>query len=139
MVTFALDTSAILRYIDSEAGPDRVAEIFLAKTAGTAEVVTSAIHWGEFVGVILKRHGHSAVQVAIERLNAVPVRVIPATAERAARAAAIKFRYVIPYADAFGVELAGDTPDHVLVTADFDVKPAQGAIAIEFLPTKPKT
>jgi hypothetical protein len=42
----------------------------------------------------------------------------------------------IPYADAFGVELAGDSTEHILVTADFDAKPAADRIRIEFLPPK---
>ncbi len=37
--------------------------------------------------------------------------------------------------DAFGAELA-DSPDHVLVTADFDLKSAHKDIKIEFLPAK---
>jgi len=44
----------------------------------------------------------------------------------------------ISYADAFGVELASDSPDHILVTADYGVKPAEQDIRIEFLPIKPK-
>jgi hypothetical protein len=41
------------------------------------------------------------------------------------------------YADCFGVELAMDSRDHILVTADFGAKPAENDIRIEFLPTKP--
>jgi hypothetical protein len=37
-----------------------------------------------------------------------------------------------------GIELASDTPDHRLIAADFDFKPAEQDIAIEFLPPKPK-
>jgi hypothetical protein len=65
-----------------------------------------------------------------------PVDIVPSDAARAARAA--KFRYNIGYADAFGAELAFDSADHVLVTADYGVKPLEQDIKIEFLPTKPK-
>ena len=41
----------------------------------------------------------------------------------------------IPYVDSFAVELASQ-PNHILVTADFDFKPAANIISIEFLPTK---
>jgi hypothetical protein len=64
--------------------------------------------------------------------------VVPVTQERAARAAALSLRYKIPYVDSFALELASDTPDHRLVTADFDFKPAEQDISIEFLPPKPK-
>ncbi len=39
---------------------------------------------------------------------------------------------------AFGVELAADSAEHILVTADFDVKPAERDVHIEFLPVKLK-
>jgi hypothetical protein len=42
----------------------------------------------------------------------------------------------VPYADAFGVDLASDSPGHVLLTADFDVAPAKQDVRIEFLPAK---
>jgi hypothetical protein len=35
-----------------------------------------------------------------------------------------------------GIELASDTPDHRLIAAHFDLKPAEQDIAIEFLPPK---
>ena len=57
-------------------------------------------------------------------------------AERAVRASLIKLKRKIPYVDAFGVELAAESPDRILVTADFDLKPATKDIKIEFLPTK---
>jgi len=58
--------------------------------------------------------------------------------ERATRAAHLRTRYKLPFADSFGLELAYNISGHILVTADFDVKPAAQDIAIEFLPLKPK-
>jgi hypothetical protein len=63
---------------------------------------------------------------------------VSATAERATRSAIIKVSRSIPYADAFGAELASDSTRHILITADFDFRPAEDDIAIEFLPPKPK-
>ena len=62
--------------------------------------------------------------------------VIPVTAERALRAALIKVRRKMGYADAFGVDLVSDAPEYVLVTADFDLKAAAHDVKIEFLPRK---
>lgn len=134
MVTFVLDASAVLRYLDGEEGVDRVREIIKLHIAAHAHVVVSAIQWGELHGVLFKRHSPGTAQAAIGRLTAFDFELIPATPERAVRAAAIKIKRKIPYADAFAVELAGDSKYHILVTADFDVKPAKTDIAIEFLP-----
>jgi predicted nucleic acid-binding protein len=61
---------------------------------------------------------------------------VAATGERALRAAAIKIDRKIAYADAFALDLAMDSPDHVLVTADYDFKAVAGLARIEFLPLK---
>jgi predicted nucleic acid-binding protein len=68
-------------------------------------------------------------------LDAFGLRVVPADRDRAVHAALIKVQTGIPYVDAFGVELANGT-NSVLVTADFDFKPASRDVKIEFLPAK---
>jgi predicted nucleic acid-binding protein len=136
MVTYALDASAILRYLDGEAGSKRVAEIIKGHLAGRCRVVISAVHWGEVAGVTCKFHGRDAVEFALSRLYSFGFEIVPATADRAMRAALIKVERKIPYADAFGVELASGSPEHVLVTADFNLKRAMRDVKIEFLPRK---
>jgi len=136
MVIYALDSSAVLRYLDREAGAARVAEIIKGHLAGRHKVIVSAIHWGEVALITAKGHGRQAVDLVLARLWSFGFEIVPATAERAVRASLIKFRRDIPYADAFGVELVSDSSDHVLVTADFDLKAAAHDVKIEFLPRK---
>jgi predicted nucleic acid-binding protein len=62
--------------------------------------------------------------MALARLEALGLDVVPATSERAVRAALIKLNRKIPYVDAFGVELEASSSGQVLVTADSDLKPA---------------
>jgi predicted nucleic acid-binding protein len=136
MVTYALDSSAVLRYLDDEAGSDRVADIIKSHLGGSCKAIVSAVHWGEIAGVTCKVRGRSAMDLALARLEAFGFEIVPTTAERAVRASLIKLKRKIPYVDAFGVELATGSPDHILVTADFDLKPANKDVEIEFLPTK---
>jgi len=136
MVTYALDSSAILRYLDREAGAARVAEIIKGHLSDRHRVIISAVHWGELALITAKGHGHQAVDLVLARLWSFGFEIVPATAERAVRASMIKFKRDIPYADAFGVELVSDSADHVLVTADFDLKAAARDVKIEFLPRK---
>jgi len=135
MVTYALDASAILRYLDGEAGSQRVATIIKDHLAGRHKAIISAIHWGEVAGVTCKAHGRAAVDMVLSRLVSFGLEVVPVTAERGLRAALIKVSRKISYADAFGVELVSE-PEHVLVTADFDLKAAAHDVRIEFLPKK---
>jgi predicted nucleic acid-binding protein len=136
MVTYALDSSAVIRYLDDESGSARVAEIIKGHLSGRWHCIVSAIHWGEIAGVVYKAHGKMGLDLAMNRLLAFGLEVVPATAERALRAGLIKVDRKIPYADAFGVELAAQSSDYVFVTADFDVKPATKDVKIEFLSKK---
>ena len=70
------------------------------------------------------------------RLEAFGFEIAPVNPERAVRASLIKLKRKIPYVDAFGVELAAESSDRILVTADFDLKPAIKDVKIEFLPAK---
>jgi hypothetical protein len=127
-----------LRYLDGEAGSERVAAIVAERGVGLNRILIPAVNSGEVAGVLYKTHGLLGMQGALEFLASIGFETIAATGVRAAHSAVIKARRKIPYADAFGIELAGDSPDHVLVTADFDAKPAENDVRIEFLPAKPK-
>jgi predicted nucleic acid-binding protein len=136
MVRYVLDSSAILRYLDDEAGAVRVAEIIKSHLGGHCEAVISALHWGEVAGITCKLHGRPAMGLALSRLSSFGLPIVAADAERAVRSALIKLKRKIPYVDAFGIELASESREHVFVTADFDFKPASRDVAIEFLPAK---
>jgi predicted nucleic acid-binding protein len=136
MVTYVLDSSAILRYLDDEAGAARVSEIIKSHLAGKCEAILAAVHWGEVAGIVAKVHGKQAMEMVLSRLYAFGFQIVPADAERAVSAAMIKLKRTIPYLDAFGVEVAAEADDRVLVTADFDFKAADRDVKIEFLPAK---
>ena len=136
MTTFVLDSSTILRLLDSEPGADRVEEILTAHMNQSAEAIISAIQWGEVAGLVRKKHGVAGQIRALEDLAFFQMRVVPATEERAVLAATIKEDRKFPYADAFALELAIDTSNSVLVTADYDFKKVDDMARIEFLPIK---
>ncbi|MGD0571103.1 MAG: PIN domain-containing protein [Candidatus Sulfotelmatobacter sp.] len=136
MVTYVLDSSAVLRYLHNQAGSDRVAEIIRGHLAGDCEAVTAAPHWGETAGITRKLYGRQEMERTLTRLSALGLQVVAADGDSAVRAALIKIETGIPYVDAFGVELAGRGSDRVLVTADFDFKAAGRQVKIEFLPVK---
>jgi predicted nucleic acid-binding protein len=136
MVTYVLDSSAVLRYLGGEAGAERVGEIFKSHLAGRCGAAISAAHWGEVAGITCKKRGNQMMHLVLSRLSAFGIQVVGVDQDRSVRAALIKLKRRIPYVDAFGIELAASTPDHVFVTADFDFKPASRDVKIEFLPAK---
>ncbi len=113
MVTYVLDSSAILRYLDDEAGAVRVAEIIKSHLAGGCVAAVSTLHWGEVAGITCKLHGRSAMELVLSRLTSFGIPIIAADADRAVRSSLIKLKRQIPYVDAFGIELASDSRERL--------------------------
>ena len=136
MTVFVLDSSSLLRYIDNEPGADRVNAIFKACVKQQARMCIPALQWGEVAGELRKRLGPDGGKRALESLMLLELDVVPARAERAVHAAALRIDRKIPYADAFALDLAMDSQEHILVTADYDFKDVADLARIEFLPLK---
>ena len=137
MVIYVLDSSAILRFLDGEAGFEIVREIFRLALRGQARILICAVNWGEVAGKLRKRLGPEAAQAPLRRILQKGLEVVPASAERASASAAVAADYGISYADTFGVQLTAESADRILVTADYGVKAVEPLIKIEFLPVKP--
>ncbi|HXY03629.1 MAG TPA: PIN domain-containing protein, partial [Terriglobales bacterium] len=80
-----------------------------------------------------RRHGERLAHEAESKLLQLPIVVIAADRERATRAAAIKERYSLGYADSFAAELATDR-NAWLVTADPEFEKMGKALALYLLP-----
>ena len=142
MTTYVLDASAILRFTDKEAGFDRVRDLFIQAAQGNAELLLSAVNWGEIVGALLRRaDGLSPSALTnignlVANLAALPVTVVTADKDLAEAAAIFKYDFKVPFVDAFAGSLALHE-NATLVTADYDFKSIpSGTIKIEFLPAK---
>lgn len=136
MTTYVLDASAVLRFLDKEAGWVRVAEILAAKRTQKAEVAISAVQWGEIAGAVRKKMGAAGQVRAMAGLSQFQPHIAAADGDRALRAAALKVDRKIAYADAFALELAMDSADCLLVTSDYGFKAVTDLARIEFLPLK---
>ncbi len=136
MITYVLDSSAALRYFDDGAGADRIEEVLIACANRRANLTISALQWGEIAGKLHKRFGESEALRLLGSLLPSEAAIIPATADRAVQAAALKVDHGIAYADAFALDLAMASSDSVLVTADFGFKAVEDLARIEFLPAK---
>ncbi len=80
-------------------------------------LLVSAVNWGEVFYISWRQHGEANARVAEGKLRQLPIEVIPADLDRATRAAAIKQKHNLGYADAFAAELALERGAW-LVTAD---------------------
>jgi predicted nucleic acid-binding protein len=136
MKMYILDSSALLRYVDGEAGADQVEAVLKECVRGLAKACTSAIQWGEIAGNLYRRLEATRAQQILSHLLPAEVEIVAASPERAVRAALLKIEMKIGYADAFALELASEAPHNVLLTADYGFKVAENSSAIEFLPAK---
>jgi ribonuclease VapC len=136
MTTYVLDSSAVLRYFDGGPGADHVEEVLIACVGSRAELSISAVQWGELAGILRKRFGASGTARLLGSMLPSEASVVPANADRAVHAAALKVDRNLAYADGFALDLAMETPAHVLVTADFGFKKVDDLARIEFLPAK---
>ncbi len=136
MTVYVLDSSALIRFLDKEAGFHRVKSLLRDCVEGRVEVRISAVQWGEVAGNMRKRFGASGEVRIMNSLLPSEAKIVPASAERALHAAEIKVDRNIAYADAFALDLAMDSPEHILVTADYEFKAVEDLARIEFLPAK---
>lgn len=133
---YTLDASAILRFMDLEAGCDRVRQVLEEAAGGTASVLISAVNWGEVLAVLCKRLDESQARAIASGSAKLPWSIADLTASDAEEAGITRSQFKIPYADSFATALAAKH-SATLVTADYDFKSLpKGTIRIEFLPQK---
>jgi PIN domain nuclease of toxin-antitoxin system len=136
MTAYVFDASALICYLDNESGAERVEAIIGECLAGRARSFITAIQWAEVAGNIRKRHGAAVELRTMNSLLATEIEIVPVSAEQAMVAARLKVDCKISYAEAFALELAMQSAEHLLVTVDYGFKIAEGLARIEYLPTK---
>ena len=134
-MTYVLDASSLLRFLDDEAGAGRIEDLLNKARIGGKELLLSAINWGEIVYVLVWAHGLEKARPVVDSLASLPLKIVSVTASHAEEAAWFKEQFKVPYADAFAGALAR-RENVTLVTADYDFKSAGAAIKVEFLPAK---
>ena len=97
----------------------------------------SAINWGEVFYIAWRRHGEVRAHESEAKLQQLPIAVIAVDRERATRAAALKQKHALGYADAFAAELAIEQSAW-LVTADPEFEKLGEALSVYSLPRHEK-
>jgi uncharacterized protein len=115
---YVLDANAVVRYLrlGGGAGGDRVEALIEQARRGYTALVMSAVNFGEvfYVGLgFLDEASFMARMQAIQQA----ITIIPADAAHAIKAARVKHRYKLSYADCFAASLAMER-GAILVSAD---------------------
>jgi predicted nucleic acid-binding protein len=131
---YVLDANALVGLFEDR---DRIAEKVeqLLRDALLRELplLMSAVNWGEVFYTEWKYRGEADAREAEAKLRELPIVVLPADLDRATRAAALKQKHNLGYADAFAAELAIECGAW-LVTADPEFSKLGKALSVYSLP-----
>jgi predicted nucleic acid-binding protein len=131
---YVLDANAMVGFFEDRAiVADKVEQLLLNALSLDLPLLISAVNWGEVFYVEWKYRGETKARQAAARLHEMPITIVPADFERATRAAALKQKHNLPYADAFAAELAIERGAW-LVTADPEFSKLEKALSVYTLP-----
>ncbi len=115
---YVLDANALLALMeDRPQAASRVRRLIEEASRNETPLLLSAINWGEVFYIAWRLHGERGALTAERHLQQLPIAVVPVDRIRATRAATLKQKHNIGYADSFAAELAIDQKAW-LVTAD---------------------
>lgn len=115
-----LDANALYRFITNGEGSVIVADVFKqARADASGNAIMSVIAWGEVYYTLIRHIGTAKADRALEQtLQLTDLHLLGVEEKDARKAAELKAKFSIPYADAFTAALAGNR--HVVVTADVE-------------------
>ena len=131
---FVLDSFAVLAFLEGESCAGRVKELLQKGEDGSSRLFISVINYGEVIYITERERGLSRTQEVIARMDELPLNIIDADRALAVRAAHVKARWAIAYADCYAAALA-IMQGAPLVTGDPEFKPLEAAhlISIDWL------
>ena len=104
---YVLDANALIGFFeDREGTAGKIERLLEEARRAELSLLMSAVNWGEVFYVTWRRHGEAMAREAETRLLELPIAIIAADYDRATRAAALKQKHGLAYADAFAAELA---------------------------------
>jgi predicted nucleic acid-binding protein len=132
---YVLDSFAVLAYLDSEIGGERVQTILEEASEGKAQVMLSIINLGEVLYITEREVGLVQAQAALAAVEQLPIEILPATKGAVLAAAHVKANYPVAYADAFAIVAARESSG-TIITGDPEFQAIQELVAVEWLVQK---
>lgn len=129
-----LDSYAVLAFLEGEPCAGRVKELLQQGEEGSSRLFISVINYGEVIYITERERGLPKTQEVIARMDELPLSIMDADRALAVRAAHIKARWAMAYADCYAAALA-IILEAPLVTGDPEFKPIEAAhiISVDWL------
>lgn len=138
MRRYVLDANAMIAFFEGRrAAGDKVRHLLSEALRQDLPLLMSAVNWGEVFYIEWRRHGEKGAREAEAKLLQLPIVVMGVDRESATRAAALKQKYSLGYADSFAAELALSAQAW-LVTADPEFEKLGKSLAVYPLPRHEK-
>lgn len=136
--THVLDANALIGFFEDRQGiAKKVQDLLEQAVRNEKPVLMSAVTWGEVFYVEWRYRGEAYAYGAETRLRLLPIAVIGVDQQRATRAAILKQKHGLGYADSFAAELAIERGGW-LVTADPEFARVGKSLSIVSLPRHEK-
>ena len=134
MRRYVLDANALIGFFESrETASEKVRHLLGEAFRLELPLLMSAVNWGEVFYMEWRYHGEAKAREVESNLHRLPIAVIAVDLERATRAATLKQKHNLGYADAFAAELALERGAW-LVTADPEFTKLGKTLAVYPLP-----
>jgi predicted nucleic acid-binding protein len=133
--TFVLDTSALLAFVQNEAGADRVEQILMSARERDCATYISFISLAELYYITWQEAGRSTALELVVLVKSLPLSVIESTERLTLFAGSIKANHRLSLANAFIVATASQVGG-ILVHKDPEIEQVKGIITTEKLPYK---
>ena len=133
-----LDANALIGFFEDRVGTaGKVERLVNDALRKDLPLLMSAVNWGEVFYTAWRRHGEAGARQAEATLREMPIAVVTVDRDRATRAAALKQKHNLGYADAFAAELTIERAAS-LVTADPEFSKLGKALSVYPLPRHEK-
>lgn len=138
MRRYVLDANALVSLIEGRVvAAERVRRLLQEASRIGQPILLSSINWGEVFYIAWRLHGEAQALATEFKLQQLPIEVIPVDRNRATRAATLKQKHNLGYADSFAAELAIEQRA-LLVTADPDFSKLGKTLSVYPLPRHEK-
>lgn len=129
MNKYLLDSFAILRFIQKEPGHEVVKEVLENVRSGQACAMLNVINMGEVIYSVQRRFGLQFKLDVVMNINRLGIVILPVPNDLVFRAAELKARFAMSYADTFAAASALEH-DATLVTGDPEFRQVEHLVKI---------
>ena len=126
---YVLDSFALLRFIQKEAGDEKVKTILDDVQIGKAIAMLNVINLGEIIYTVQRRFGLQKKLDVLMNIGRMGIVVLPVPNDLVFKAAELKARYSMSYADTFAVASAIEH-DATLITGDPEFRQVEQLVKI---------